>query len=112
MEPCQNRWQHLLAEPDVRRWHNNLARGAVATADVYLRALGRFLDGAGGLTPVAFLAMEVKAREDLLNDFIDEQLAAGLAGSYVKVYQKAVTSWLSWNGQRLAESRGFTRSNG
>jgi hypothetical protein len=37
-----SRHGHLLKDPDVARWHANVARGSVITADVYLRRLGVF----------------------------------------------------------------------
>lgn len=36
------RYTPLLADPEIRRWHANVARGSRITADVYLRRLGAF----------------------------------------------------------------------
>jgi integrase len=98
-----SRWQHLLDDADVRRWWDNLARGAEATAENYTRALGRLL-GPARLTPKQFLAQDAKTREDLLADFLSAQIEAGRAGSYLVVYKKAVASWLEWNGEHLMRS--------
>lgn len=94
------RWQRLLADEDVKRWYDNLARGSVATADNYLRTLGRFLHH-WQLDPREYARLEAKRRNDLLADFITEQLDVGRAPSYVEVTKKVVVSWLDWNGKRL-----------
>src|SRR3990170_308028 len=96
----EGKWLPLLADEDVKRWCDNLARGSRATADNYLRVLGRFLD-AHGLTPQAFLGLPTKRRDDLLADHVTTMLDAGHAGSYVEVTKKAVASWLDWNGIKL-----------
>jgi hypothetical protein len=33
------KYLHLLEDPEVKRWHQNVARGSRITADVYLRRL-------------------------------------------------------------------------
>ncbi len=94
------KWLVLLNDSDVKRWYDNLARGSRATADNYLRVLGRFLAEAA-LTPKAFLRQKSKERDDLLADCITSMLEQGRAGSYVDVTKKAVVSWLDWNGEKL-----------
>ena len=39
-----SKYSVLLEAPDVLRWYRHLAKGAVATADNYLRTLGLALD--------------------------------------------------------------------
>src|SRR5256712_10314109 len=96
----EGKWRRLLEDPDIKRWYDNLARGSRATADNYLRVLGRFLT-ANDATPQAIVSLKTKTREDLLADHISGLLEAGKAGSYVEVTKKAVASWLDWNGLRL-----------
>lgn len=96
----EGKWQALLKDGDVQRWYDNLARGSPATADNYLRVLGRFLDG-NGLTSRALLRLKPKGRDDLLADQVTRMADAGLAGSYIEVTKKAVASWLDWNGLRI-----------
>jgi hypothetical protein len=96
----EGKWQALLEDSDVRRWYDNLSRGSRATADNYLRVLGRFL-AQTGLTAKALLKRKAKEREDLLADRITRMLEENRAASYVEVTKKAVVSWLDWNGQRL-----------
>lgn len=83
------KWQALLADKDVKRWYDNLARGSRATADNYVRVLGRFLD-ANALTPDSFIKLHAKQRDDTLADHVAAMLDAGRAGSYVEVTKKAV----------------------
>jgi hypothetical protein len=57
------RYVYLLEDDDVRRWHQNVARGSVTTADVYLRRLGAFCERRK-ISPREFASMsdgEVKA---------------------------------------------------
>ncbi|MEM3434042.1 MAG: hypothetical protein QXU33_05885 [Candidatus Methanomethyliaceae archaeon] len=46
MKPRQ-KYLHLLEDPDVRRWYENVARGSITTAEVYLRRLGFFCSSLG-----------------------------------------------------------------
>ncbi len=94
------KWLGLLEDRDVKRWYDNLARGSRATADNYLRVLGRFL-AANDLTAQGLLKLKAKPREDLLADHISSLLDANKASSYVEVTKKAVASWLDWNGMSL-----------
>lgn len=96
----ESKWRGLLEDPDVKRWYDNLARGSRATADNYLRVLGRFL-AANDLTGKGLLRLKAKKREDLLADHIAGLLDANKAASYVEVTKKAVASWLDWNGLNL-----------
>ena len=95
------KWARLLAsDADLQRWHRNLGRGSKATADNYLRILGRFLE-VNGLTPAELVSMDAKARDDALDDFVSDLLAQGRTGSTCAVYKKAVASWLSFHGESL-----------
>lgn len=38
----QSRRVHMLANPEIKRWHDNLARGSPVTAEVRLRRLDKF----------------------------------------------------------------------
>lgn len=96
----EGKWQGLLDDRDVKRWYDNLARGSRATADNYVRVLGRFASS-HDLTPTAFVKLKPKKREDLLADHVTTMLDEGKAPSYVEVAKKAVASWLDWNGAGL-----------
>ncbi|MEM2843776.1 MAG: site-specific integrase, partial [Candidatus Bathyarchaeia archaeon] len=89
----------MLADPDVNRWYNNVARGSEVTADVYLRRLGSFCE-AYKLTPKALLLMNDVNLYNLLMDFVSSR-EKEFAGSYIQSIIKAVKSWLSHNHREL-----------
>lgn len=97
------KWYVLLEDPDVRRWHAYVAKGARCTSNNYLRALGRLL-APSRMTPRDVLAMAPRERDDWLDDFLDKEAAKGRAGSYIVVYKKALESWLDFNGQELTRT--------
>ena len=88
----------LLGDEDVRRWFEN--HGSQATADNYLRNLGRFLAWCD-LSPADYVALDPKERADRLHDYVQKRLAEGRAPSYVGVTKKAVVSWLRHHGEDL-----------
>jgi len=108
-EKGSGKWQALLQDRDVRRWHDNVARGARATADNYLRLLGRFCE-ASTTTPKALLDLKVKERDDTLSDFVS-QLIDGKKTSMALGVKKAVVSWLDWNGQKLSRNIRIPHAN-
>lgn len=90
----------LLAEPDVRRWHENLARGSPATADVNLRRLAAFCDSVG-VSPDGLLKLDPKDLHDRFLDFVAAEQKRGVAGSYIVRSVKGAKSWLLHNGITL-----------
>ncbi|EQD44838.1 integrase/recombinase, partial [mine drainage metagenome] len=89
-----------MADPDLKRWYANVARGSPITADVYLRRLGAFCEQTK-TTPRALLDLTEKARHDLLLDFVSEEERKKRAGSYIQSSLKAVKSWLLHHGLRV-----------
>ncbi len=94
----------LLEDPDVRRWFENLRRGSAQTARERLRVLarlGRHLQA----TPSELVELAENGNgtvlEDRLMDFLEGQLRAGRAASYLENYLKALRSWLEHHGLRL-----------
>ena len=88
----------LLSNPDVNRWHSNLARGSRITADVYLGRLGKFCE-THQMTPTALkdLAIkDIKAATDLLEDHITTMESNGNSPEYIGGYVKSVKSWLRY----------------
>ncbi len=94
------RRQALLEDADFRRWYENLARGALTTADNYMRVLGLALERMG-LTPAEFAGLESKERDDRMADFLQRMLDEGKAASYAAVVKKAAVSWLEHNGLKF-----------
>jgi hypothetical protein len=85
----------LLDDPDFKRWYSNIRKGSVISAEIYLRALGRFCEHAE-MTPKQFAELPLEKIEDMTQDFIDEfetKYSPGYLGSILKV----VRSWADWN---------------
>lgn len=91
----------LLADPDVRRWHENLARGSRATADINARRLAAFCDFVG-LSPKRLLELDEKSLHDRFLDFVAAEELRGVAGSYIVRSVKGAKSWLLHNGIKLS----------
>jgi hypothetical protein len=107
-------WAKLLEDEDVRRWHENLARGSAATAVERARVLYRFLR-VQGLTPASLVELAKQDRhtvEDLLSDFVGGLLRQGISPGYVENYLKAERSWLEYNEIRLVRKRARHRTIG
>ena len=90
----------LLEDPDIRRWHNNLAQGSLITADTYLRRLGCVCDQMK-TTPTAISKLKEKQLRDILLDFVAQEEKKGRAGAYIDSSVKAVKSWTLHHGLRL-----------
>ena len=85
----------LLEDPTVKRWYSNIRKGSVISAEIYLRALGRFCEYAE-MTPAQFAELPLEKIEDMTQDFIDEfesKYSPGYLGSLLKVMR----SWAAWN---------------
>jgi hypothetical protein len=87
-------YKSLLKDKEVKRWYNNVARGSIVTADVYLRRLGNFCKG-HKLTPKKFAGKSEKEIYGILLDYVTELEKKGLSGSYITSILKALRSWLS-----------------
>jgi hypothetical protein len=95
-KPKISKKERLLSNPDIKRWHDNLARGSVLTAEVRLRRLGRFCEE-HDITPMQLVELGIKdARSlaDLLQDHITEMEEKGKAPGYIRNTLVAVNSWL------------------
>ena len=94
----QTKKARLLSDPDVKRWHGNLARGSKITAGVYLRRLGKFCE-THHTTPIALkdLAVkDIKTATDLLEDHVTMMETNGNAPEYIGGFVKSVKSWLGY----------------
>ena len=96
----KEKYSGLLDDPDVKRWHENVARGSRVTADVYLRRLGSFCKERG-LAPRDFISMSEKNLRDLLMDLVSRAEKEGYAGSYIESTVKALKSWFAHNDKEL-----------
>ena len=102
-KPTKSRHKKLLADPDVTRWYQNIARGSTMTADVRLRRLGVYCERTK-TTPKELAQMgidSVKNVEDALLDYVSFLERSQYAPSYIEDILKALRSWLSFNYVRL-----------
>jgi hypothetical protein len=93
----------LLANPQVKRWYDNVSRGSKLTADSYLRRLGWFCDQ-WSQTPIGLLSLDPSSIYDLLCDtvtLIEERREE--ASSYARDALKGPQSWLKFNNIGLGE---------
>ncbi len=86
----------LLANQEIRRWYDNLARSSIVTAEVRLRKLGKFCEN-NKITPMELVELGLKnPREiaNLLEDTITTMEKNGNAPQYIKAIITGVKSWL------------------
>ena len=86
----------LLSNQDIRRWHDNLARSSIVTAEVRLRKLGKFCEN-NKITPMELIELGQKhprAIADLLEDTITTMEKQRKAPQYIKAIITSVKSWL------------------
>ena len=87
----------MLSNPEINRWHANMARGSAITADIMLRRLDLFCRAHQmGPMELANLGMkDVRTATNMLEDHITWMEDKKHAPSYVNSYVKAVKSWLA-----------------
>src|SRR5256712_2842678 len=86
----------LLADQDIKRWYDNLARSSIVTAEVRLRKLGKFCEY-NKITPKELVQLGLKnkrAVSDLLEDSITTMEKQHFAPQYIKSIMTATKSWL------------------
>ena len=86
----------LLTDPDVQRWHDNLARGSPHTAEVRVRKLGLFCER-HRMTPKQLINIsqnDVKTISDLLEDHVSILESENKSPGTIDDHLKAVKSWL------------------
>ena len=92
-----SKYSPLLKDKDVRRWYDNVARGAHTTAGVYLRRLGAFCV-THHISPRQLIDLKDREKYNLLLDTVSEMEKRKHAGGYIATVVKVVKSWLSFNG--------------
>jgi hypothetical protein len=89
----------LLENPEIKRWHDNLARGSEQTADVALRRLSLFCEQ-HNTDPISLVQRAKENKkwiEDLLFDHTTMMEKAGSAPGYIAGILKHVRNWLAFN---------------
>jgi len=92
----RSRKERILANPDVKRWYDNLARGSSITAEVRIRRLDRFCE-LHELTPSQLVELAIKdlrTMTDLIEDHITWMEEKNYAPGYIEDIVKSVKSWL------------------
>ena len=102
------KYLHLLEDPGVKRWYQNVARGSRITADVYLRRLG-FFCLSHKLSFEDLLSMREQDLKNMLLDYITMMEEKGYAGGYIKSTIKSAKSWLRHNSAKIP---AFIKVNG
>ena len=92
----QTKRSRLLANIDIRRWYDNMARGSAVTAEGRLRRLGRFCEvHQMTLSQLADLAQkDLKTATNLLEDHITMMEGNNYSPGYIEDQIKTVKSWL------------------
>ena len=88
--------QTLLSNPDIKRWHDNNARGSPLTADVRLRRLSHFCEIAG-MTPMEFANLaqkDLRAVTDLIQDHVTWMEEKNHSPGYIDSTLTGLKSWL------------------
>lgn len=91
--------ERMLANPDVKRWYDNVARGSINTAESNMRKLSKFCED-HQITPNQLADLgrrDVKAVTDLLEDHINWMEEQGKAPQSINGMIKAIKSWLRHN---------------
>ncbi len=85
----------LLADPHVKRWFDNTARGSKITAEMRLRRLSHFCE-LHGTTPMQLVepAQDLRAITDLIQDHITLMEEQHKAPGYIESTVTAIKSWL------------------
>ncbi len=89
-------YYYLLEDADVKRWYDNVARGSVVTASIWLRRLG-MVHKKFGKTPKDMAKMDSREATNFLVDIVGTMEREKKAGSYISGVLKPLKSWLSWN---------------
>ena len=97
----RGKYLHLLEDPEVKRWYQNVARGSRITADVYLRRLGTF-STSHNISIRKLAEMSEQNITNLLLDVVSDMEEKGYAGSYIESNIKSVKSWLRHNRIKLS----------
>jgi len=95
------KYLHLLEDPEVKRWYQNVARGSRITADVYLRRLGAFCIG-HNISIRGLAGLGEQEIINLLMDIVSDMEEKGYAGGYIESTVKSVKSWLRHNRVKLS----------
>jgi site-specific recombinase XerD len=92
-----SKYDGLLEDQDVRRWHDNLSANSLITAEVYLRTMGLYCNLLETTPKKILKDAPSKKFRDGFTDFVRKMEKEGKAGSYIERFKKVILSWLSYN---------------
>ncbi len=89
----------LLNDENIRRWHENMARGSKLTASVRLRRLKLFCERTGKTAAelVIIGQKNIMELENILLDHVSWLESQNYAPGYIDNILKAIRSWLAFN---------------
>ena len=96
----------LEGDPNLKRWHTNLMKGSLYTAEIYLRRLCSFCLKLA-MTPDQFRRLSKREIENEAQDYVNQLEAtvrsdgSHYAPQYVKSNLKAIKSWAEWNEKKI-----------
>jgi hypothetical protein len=107
------RHKHLLDDPQIKRWYDNLARGSPITADERLRRLGRMCVVLEK-RPFDFVQEKRKTPEEFDNfvlDFVSDSLkivVRMIRHAALRVFRTATSTFVRfWEGLTQMRSEAF-----
>lgn len=92
----------LFADPNVKRWYDNLARSSPPNADKCVQRLG-FVCKQFKTTPAEMARLEQKQAQDLILDVISKLHEEKKQPTYMQDYTKSLKSWFLHNGIKIRQ---------
>lgn len=89
--------ERILFNPNVKRWHDNLARRSKLTAEVRARRLIHFCE-THEISPIQFAEkgkQDPLLVADMLQDHVNWMIEQGKSAGYIDSTMTALKSWLS-----------------
>ena len=93
---------YLLKDSNFKRWYDNVARGSIITATVWLRRVG-MLQGKFGKTPQQIAKMKPKQASNFLMDIVTTMQKEGKQGGYISSCIKPLKNWLEFNDVKITQ---------
>ena len=87
---------YLLKDSNFKRWYDNVARGSIITATVWLRRVG-MLEAKFGKTPQQLAKMRPRQAGNFLMDIVTTMQKEGKQGGYISSCIKPLKNWLEFN---------------
>jgi hypothetical protein len=92
----QTKKEQLLANPDVKRWFDNMSRGSPLTAEMRLRRLSYFCKVRGlGPMELVEIGKDLRIVTDIIQDHITWMESQNKSPGYIESTVTAIKSWLS-----------------